>query len=128
MNFRGMIVVSCLLSAGCASAPEIQNPELDLPIPSRWTAAETTEGEVPEKWWEAFNDPALNDAVRQAIEQLDSGGGGPPAGAEPAPGRLDVAEVHGQVEVVGGEVEPDRHLGVEAVGALELEAGHLAQR
>jgi hypothetical protein len=27
--------------------------------------------------------------------------------------------------VVGGEVEPDRHLGVEALGAFELEARHL---
>ena len=68
MNIRGMILVSCLFAAGCASAPEIQHPELDIEIPSRWTAAETTGGDVPDQWWEAFNDPALNDAVRLAIE------------------------------------------------------------
>lgn len=55
-----------LALAGCDLAPHYTSPVLALPaaykeVPAGWQIAETTVSPLPPAWWQAFNDPVLND-------------------------------------------------------------------
>jgi len=51
------------LSAGCSLAPEYKRPEQN--IPQTWEASQSQA--LQSKWWERFNDPALNALVDEAL-------------------------------------------------------------
>lgn len=62
-------LVACAWIAGCATAPPIAHPELDVNIPADWSTAELPVGQVDVMWWNDFDDPGLATAVEVAIEQ-----------------------------------------------------------
>ncbi|MEE9562117.1 MAG: efflux transporter outer membrane subunit [Thermoanaerobaculia bacterium] len=71
--FRGSSPALCLLLAvGCASAPPPEPPDLDVSVPSRWTASDTA-AEAPERpieaWWTSFADPRLDTLITEALER-----------------------------------------------------------
>ena len=53
--------------AGCASAPPVAHPTLDLEIPTDWTADEVPVGQVAVTWWQDFDDAGLSAAVENAL-------------------------------------------------------------
>ena len=58
-----------ILVAGCATAPPLDPPTLDVASPDTWTARQDT-GEGPDlDWWTDFGDTALDEVVRSALEQ-----------------------------------------------------------
>ena len=56
-----------LTVAGCTVGPNYQRPE--LATPPRFLAAQTDAGQVIDRWWEAFGDPALIALVSRALNQ-----------------------------------------------------------
>ena len=75
MMMRPTIALVALLVAGCASAPPIAPPVLDVVVPEAWTAAEVgTTAEAPAgsldaDWWTSFGDPDLTAAVEAALSR-----------------------------------------------------------
>jgi multidrug efflux system outer membrane protein len=55
-----------LLLAGCSFAPLYERPAIDLPESARQAEAST---HSQAQWWRRFNDPRLNDLVREALSQ-----------------------------------------------------------
>lgn len=55
------------LAAGCAAAPPVAHPELRLPIPGGWTAAETPAGRLDPDWWTEFGDDGLATTIETAL-------------------------------------------------------------
>ena len=58
-----------LLLAGCAVGPEYQTPDIELP--ESWPAHITLEQQARDdwhRWWQRFEDPALNRLVERASE------------------------------------------------------------
>ena len=64
---RRSIASVVLLTAGCASAPPIEPPTLDVTVPPAWTAAEVSTGPLDADWWSAFGDSALTATVETAL-------------------------------------------------------------
>lgn len=63
------IVALALLIAGCASAPRVQHPTLDVHPPDAYQI-ETSHGAPADTlWWAAFNDAHLNALIDHALEQ-----------------------------------------------------------
>lgn len=61
--------VLALLLAGCAVGPEYQAPDIELP--ESWPAHITLEQQARDdwhRWWQRFDDPALNRLVERASE------------------------------------------------------------
>ncbi len=116
----GLFVLSCcflLLLSGCKVGPNYQPP--DYPVPDQWhekAVQGVRDGSAPlETWWEIFNDPMLEDLIRQAREQNLS--------LKTAYAR--VTEARALLGVAAGKYWP----GVDAVGSYERskasERGHL---
>lgn len=64
---RAVILPSAVL-LGCAVAPPVTPPPLDVATPERWTAAETAvEGLVAVDWWTSFGDDRLVALVQEAL-------------------------------------------------------------
>ena len=53
--------------AGCAGAPPVVHPEMQVPIPDEWTAAEPVPGRMAPDWWTAFGDAGLSQAIDTAL-------------------------------------------------------------
>jgi len=66
------ILVTALVLAGCATAPEIDPASLPTtPVAfkegdGRWTRATPAEAQPRGQWWKAFNDPALDELIARA--------------------------------------------------------------
>lgn len=58
--------------SGCSMAPDYRPPEMQVPAQFKeaegWTAAQPMDHMPRGSWWEAFNDPVLNDLERRAEE------------------------------------------------------------
>ena len=65
---RFAVVALVLVTVACARLPVQRQPDLDVDIPEQWTGGVGVEGEVPQDWWTAFNDPALNALIEEAFE------------------------------------------------------------
>lgn len=77
-----MIVCSSMILSGCAVGPNFDSP--DAPDVSRYISEPTTAGigsraprlevaeDVPQKWWEAFQNKKLNRLIESAIERNPS--------------------------------------------------------
>ena len=64
-----LLTVVCLLAAGCASAPPVKHPALDIELPEDWTTRDVTNGQLDVTWWEDFGDGGLATAVDIALSQ-----------------------------------------------------------
>ena len=67
---RGKIIIPVFLLfiSGCMIGPDYKRPAVD--VPQNWRFQEQEMREVADtRWWEQFNDPALNDLIR--IKGLD---------------------------------------------------------
>ena len=69
MNPRWIGVLLTVFAAGCASAPNVAQPELAVTVPERWTASETPAGAIDPEWWTDFDDRGLDAAVGTALER-----------------------------------------------------------
>ena len=69
MSPRPFIALLVAVTVGCASAPPVETPHLDIALPESWTAAQTPVGEVAPDWWTDFGDPGLSAAVETVLEQ-----------------------------------------------------------
>jgi len=58
-----------VLVGGCASAPPVEHPVLDIALPQNWTARELPDGQFGVTWWEDFGDDGLAAAVDTALAQ-----------------------------------------------------------
>ncbi len=62
-------IAIALVATGCATAPPVDPPILEMATPERWTARQDT-GDTPDfAWWSDFGDVALDEVVRTALEQ-----------------------------------------------------------
>lgn len=70
MRTRRLTALAPALLAGCSMAPDYQPPETAAPAQykevSGWTAATPLDALPRGNWWEAFNDPVLNDLEERA--------------------------------------------------------------
>jgi multidrug efflux system outer membrane protein len=57
-----------LLTAACVSAPARRQPDVGVDVPENWTAGPNRSGTVARDWWTAFEDPALDSIVLEALE------------------------------------------------------------
>lgn len=59
-----------LLISGCAVGPDYARPQMDLPTAYKeqgpWKIAEPGQIDSNQRWWEAYQDPLLNDLIGQA--------------------------------------------------------------
>ncbi len=55
------------LAAGCAAAPPVAHPGLQLPIPGGWTAAEVPAGRLDPDWWTDFGNDDLSTTIETAL-------------------------------------------------------------
>jgi outer membrane protein, multidrug efflux system len=63
--WRGLLLLGFLAAAvSCQAVPE--TPESPVPPPGSFSR--TGEAELPDRWWTAFEDPALNELVADALE------------------------------------------------------------
>lgn len=61
---------AALLISGCAVGPDYARPQMDLPTAYKeqgpWKIAEPGQIDSNQRWWEAYQDPLLNDLIGQA--------------------------------------------------------------
>lgn len=66
MKYIVLVLIAGL--AGCAAGPDYRRP--DPPVPANWSAQELPAhldtGHELENWWNAFDDPALNELIQRA--------------------------------------------------------------
>ena len=62
-----MVIVMAATAAGCASAPQVRQPEVGVAVPAQWTAPVET-GPAQPVWWRQFGDPALESLIAEALE------------------------------------------------------------
>ncbi len=62
--------LAALLVAGCAAGPDYQRPALDVPAAYKeagpWKSAEPRPAASDSSWWQAYDEPALDQLVEQA--------------------------------------------------------------
>ena len=57
----------CLLAVGCASAPLVDHPVLDVSVPDDWATHDLPTGQIDVMWWNDFGDTGLSAAVDTAL-------------------------------------------------------------
>lgn len=64
------LLVTSLLVTGCAVGPDYRSP--DVSMPESWSEQSTDKAVIAPvsiaQWWKAFNDPALDSLIAQAVE------------------------------------------------------------
>ena len=63
------VAVVMALGAGCATAPPVTAPDLQVPVPETWTAGGTAAGELGPDWWMDFDDAGLSAAIETVLAQ-----------------------------------------------------------
>lgn len=63
-----VMAMMAITAIGCATVAPAPI-DLDVSLPTGWTARASVEGEVVGDWWPAFGDPQLSEAVRTALRQ-----------------------------------------------------------
>lgn len=70
MSHAHPFVCLALIATGCATAPPVVAPQLDVAVPDAWSAeADGPTGAVAPDWWTAFGDAGLSSAVETALAQ-----------------------------------------------------------
>ena len=67
MTRRLTMLALCAAAAGCATAPPVAVPDIGVPAPPAWTAADTPPGRLAIDWWTDFGDDGLEAAVQAAL-------------------------------------------------------------
>ena len=67
MTRRLATLALCAAAAGCATAPPVAVPDIGVPAPPAWTAADTPPGRLAIDWWTDFGDDGLEAAVQAAL-------------------------------------------------------------
>ena len=66
---KASVPLLALAVAGCAMGPNYSRPEVETPPAYKetgdWVIAKPADAAAKGKWWEAFNDPVLNDLAEQ---------------------------------------------------------------
>ena len=62
-----LVAAAAVLGAGCATVLPVERPEIQVPIPEEWTAADVAAGEVGPDWWTDFDDGELSAAIETAL-------------------------------------------------------------
>ena len=63
------LTAACVLTVGCATAPPIEHPALEIELPVEWTSNDLPEGQLGVTWWDDFDDGGLASAVDVALSQ-----------------------------------------------------------
>ena len=63
------LTAACVLTVGCATAPPIEHPALEIELPQEWTSEDPPEGQLSVTWWDDFEDGGLASAVDVALSQ-----------------------------------------------------------
>jgi len=66
MNLHKVVVLFCLLLAGCAVGPNYQTP--DIKLPDRWQVEQSNRQGTTQEWWQQFGDATLLELQKQAQE------------------------------------------------------------
>ena len=64
---RAATIALLALVAGCATAPPVELPALDVDVPAAWTARADTGASPDLTWWTDFGVPELDELVRTAL-------------------------------------------------------------
>ena len=65
---RHVALVVLLAAAGaCSTAPPVAVPDIGVPLPQTWTAADSPDGRITVDWWKDFGDDGLTAAVEAAL-------------------------------------------------------------
>lgn len=67
MTQRLAALALCAAAAGCSAAPPVAVPDIGVPVPPAWTAADTSPGRLAIDWWTDFEDDGLAAAVEAAL-------------------------------------------------------------
>src|SRR5687767_11340585 len=59
-------LILAFVLAACTVGPDYQRPV--VPTPETWRAPAPTATAIDLAWWEQFQDPALRDLIREALE------------------------------------------------------------
>ncbi|RDI96967.1 RND transporter [Dyella solisilvae] len=67
-NLRLLPLASAVVLAACAVGPNYERPKVDVPAGYRFADAQAVQV-ANATWWQEFNDPVLNDLVKQAVAE-----------------------------------------------------------
>jgi outer membrane protein, multidrug efflux system len=102
---RGILVVLALFLVSCATHPPGASELPATEIPSQWTSpGYSTSAQAQDRWWETFQDAALNDAVEEALARNHD--------LKSAVARLDAAAA--QARIAGADLYPSAGLAFDA--------------
>ena len=62
-----LIAAAAASGAGCVTALPVERPEIQVPIPAAWSAAEVAAGDVGPDWWTDFGDDDLSATIETAL-------------------------------------------------------------
>jgi multidrug efflux system outer membrane protein len=68
MNWRGYTLAMLVILSGCALGPDYERPELEIPE-QFIQPVEDGESFANMPWWDVFQDPALQNLIRRALEE-----------------------------------------------------------
>ncbi len=108
-----IILTAAILAFGCASPPQRQYPNVQVEAPDTWTAVETADtfSSVVDttRWWIAFDDPALDGLVEEALANNYN--------LKSAVARVDAAAAIARI--AGADLWPQANLGFNASRAQQ---------
>ena len=64
-----VLLVAAVLGGGCTLGPDYARPEVDLPAGWREVSTPEAQSLADTPWWELFDDPALQELIRIALEE-----------------------------------------------------------
>ena len=65
---RAAGLLAALATTACAMAPPVEAPpDIGVPVPETWTAADAPAGHIAIDWWKDFGDDGLTSAVEAAL-------------------------------------------------------------
>ena len=64
---RTVLSILSLAAAGCAAAPAVNPPDVDVTLPEAWSAGPAGTAAADTLWWRAFNDETLSGLVADAL-------------------------------------------------------------
>ena len=68
-KFALIVLLAAAAAAGaCATAAPVAAPDIGVPVPPTWTAADSPDGRITVDWWQDFGDDGLTAAVEAALE------------------------------------------------------------
>ena len=72
---KQLVIALTLTLAACAAVPNAPQDMANIPVPNAWQHAslsDKTIDNLPNRWWEAFDDKELNRLIDTALQQNSS--------------------------------------------------------